>query len=312
LTNQAINKSTFALLLFLCSALFYAAAAYKIPISDDLADSYFSESIQTATIAYATARGVNAVVSVIKESELDLSPAGVGVTIAAGQILDPIDDMTERLSSVLVAAIASLGIQKIGFEISVLVSFKAIALLLLLCIPLLWRQNNITTSLLEFALKACFILLLLRFMLPVSALVSDGIYKHWLQPNIETSLAKLALVNQSYEVMSTNLPSETSEGFFASLTDAASDKVKQTQLAFTHMVENVEQIITSLLSLMTTYLAIFAFQIVLLPLLMLWLLLNLLNSKFLDGLVTTVTKHLSSKPQSARRYINHKRMVLHR
>ena len=220
LTNKVIRKPTLVLLLLLSSALFYAASSYKIAISDDLADAYFSESIQAATIAYATARGVNAVVSVIKASELDLSPAGVGVTIAAGQILDPIDDMTERLSSVLVAAIASLGIQKLGFEISVLVSFKAIALLLLLCTPLLWRQNVMTTCLLEFALKACFILLLLRFMLPVSALVSDGVYKHWLQPNIEESLGKLALVNESYQEMS-NLPVEQSTGFFSSLTSSS-------------------------------------------------------------------------------------------
>jgi len=302
LTNKRFSKFTLVLLLLLSSALFYAASFYKIAVSDDMADAYFSESIQAATIAYATARGVNAVVSVIKESELDISPAGVGVTIAAGQILDPIDDMTERLSSVLVAAIASLGIQKLGFEISVLVSFKIIAVLLLLCIPLIWRQNSLTMHLLEVSLKVCFILLLLRFMLPVSALVSDSIYTHWLQPNIEESIEKLDLVNDSYQEMS-NLQAEPNEGFFSSLTGAASDKVKQTRLAFSHMVENVEQIITSLLSLMTAYLAIFVIQIILLPLLMIWLLFAILKSKLLDEMAANLTQHLSAKPQNLRRYI---------
>jgi len=276
----------------LSSVLFYAASSHKIAVSDELADTYFSESIQAATIAYATTRGVNAVVSVIKESELDLAPAGVGVTIAVGQILDPIDDMTERLSSVLVAAITSLGIQKLGFEISVLISFKAIALLLLLCIPLLWRKNPITTHFLELSLKLCFILLLLRFMLPISALVSDAIYKHWLQPNIVSSIANLTLVSDSYQEMS-NLPAEPSESFFSTLTGSASKKVEQTRLAFSHMVENVEQIIGSLLSLMTAYLAIFVIQIVILPLLMLWLMLTILKSKFLDDIVVRLTHYLS-------------------
>jgi len=291
--RNGVSKSTFALILLLSSALFYVASFYKIAVSDDLADRYFIESIQAATIAYATARGVNAVVSVIKESELDLAPAGVGVTIAAGQILDPIDDMTERLSSVLVAAIASLGIQKLGFEISVVVSFKIIAMLLLLCIPLIWRQNALGTHLLEVSLKVCFILLLLRFMLPISALVSDSIYKHWLQPNIEESIEKLALVNDSYQEMS-NLQAEPSEGFFSSLTGTARNKVKQTRLAFSHMVQNVEQIIASLLSLMTAYLAIFVIQIILLPLFMLWMLLAILKSKFLDEIVVSLSKRFQS------------------
>ncbi len=298
------SKPLVALLLLLSSTLFYAASLQKIAISDDMADTYFAESIRAATIAYATTRGVNAVVSVIKESELNLAPAGVGLTIAAGQLLDPIDDMTERLSSLLVAAIASLGIQKIGFEISALVSFKAIALLLLLAIPLLWQRNAMTTLLLDIALKSCFILLLLRFMLPLSALVSDAVYKHWLQPDIEASLTRLTLVSDSYQQMAT-LPADQSQGLFSSLTDTTSQKVTQTQQSFTHMVAHVEQIIAALMSLMTAYLTIFVVQIILLPLFMLWLLLALFRSEILDETVLSLTKLLlTPEPQKPRKYIS--------
>lgn len=302
LSHQGVRKLSFALLLCISSALFYAASTYKLAIHDDIADTYFSESIQAATIAYATTRGVNAVVSVIKESELDVSPAGVGLTIAVGQVLDPIDDMTERLSSVLVMAIASLGLQKLGFEISVLISFQAIALLLLLCVPLLWRQNMLSTQLLKWMLKACFLLLLLRFMLPVSALVSDAVYKHWLQPNIEASLSQLALVTDSYTEMA-NLPAEPSAGFFASLTDAAADKITQTRLAFTQMVQHVEQIIAALLSLITAYLAMFVMQIMVLPIMMIWLLMSILKSRALEKMMVQMTRHISTSTPKKRRYI---------
>ncbi|OIO71870.1 MAG: hypothetical protein CO186_12935 [Zetaproteobacteria bacterium CG_4_9_14_3_um_filter_49_83] len=278
-----MRKLTLTVLLLVCSALFYVASFQKMPLADDLADRYFTESIQAASLAYATTRGVNAVVSVIKESELDLAPAGVGVTIAVGQVLDPIDDMTERLSSLLVAAIASLGIQKIGFEVSAIVSFKAIALLLGLAVPLLWLYQPVSVLLLQWLIKAAFVLLLLRFMLPVSALVSDTLYQHWLQPEVTAALQKLDVVSRSYREVST-LPATQSSGFFSSLTDAAADKIERTRQLFLKTLDHVDSIISALLSLMTAYLAIFVVQVVLLPVFMLWLLVGIFRSKVLDQL----------------------------
>ncbi|GAV20874.1 hypothetical protein MMIC_P1849 [Mariprofundus micogutta] len=280
------------LLITLISALLFAASFVKIPVADKLADNYFSESIQAATIAYATTRGVNAVVSVVKESHLELAPAGVGITIAAGQILDPIDDMTERLSSVLVAAIASLGIQKIGFEISEVISFKVIAIILLLSVPMIWlNKTGLAMPLLKLAIKFCLILLLLRFMLPASALISHSLYANWLQPGIADSMQKLSIISESYDKMS-NMPPEQSQGFFSSMTASAADKVENTRKAFLTMVENAEHIINSLLQLMTAYLTIFVVQVLLLPLLMLWLIAAMFKSRTLDEFTVVLTNKL--------------------
>lgn len=280
------------LLLLIISVLFYSLSFVKLPGIDQIADDYFNESIKAATIAYATTRGVNAVVSVVKESHLELAPAGVGVTIAAGQVLDPIDDMTERLSSVLIAAIASLGIQKLGFEVSSAISFKAIAALLVLSIPLLWFSSPTVTPLLQLAVKLSLVLLLLRFMLPASALISDSLYTDWLQPGIEKSMQKLAVVSDSYNEMS-NMTPEQNQGFFSSITAGASDKVEKTREAFMKMVENAENIISSLLNLMTAYLTIFIVQVLLLPLSMLWLLIALFKSSTLDEYTTLLTAKLA-------------------
>ncbi|RLL53656.1 hypothetical protein D8Y20_04335 [Mariprofundus sp. EBB-1] len=288
--NGSSQKLRTALLLLLLSALFFGASYIKLPGVDRIADAYFSESIKAATIAYGTTRGVNAVVSVVKESHLELAPAGVGVTIAAGQILDPIDDMTERLSSVLVAAIASLGIQKLGFEVSEAISFKAISILLLLTIPLLWTGSS-STPLIQTAIKFSLILLLLRFMLPASAIISDALYSNWLQPDIEHSMQKLSVISDNYDEMSSMTP-EKSRGFFSSLTAGASDNVEMTRQAFLNTVENAENIIASLLNLMTAYLTIFIVQVLLLPLFMLWLLVALFKSRTLDAFTTSLACRL--------------------
>lgn len=292
------NRLGATLLLLLLSALFYGASFVKIPAIDHIADTYFSESIRSATLAYATTRGVNAVVSVVKESHLELAPAGVGITIAAGQILDPIDDMTERLSSVLVAAIASLGIQKLGYEIGMSISFKAIAIVLLLMVPLLWLHSVTLTTLYGPLLKLCLLLLLLRFLLPVSALVSDQLYSHWLQPGIADAVDDLSVVSSSYQSLS-KLSPEQGGGFFSSMTTATSEKVEQIRAAFMQMVEHAENIIRSLLTLMTLYLAVFVVQVVLLPMLMLWLMLRIAKSRMLDVLADSFRRKLTGSYDDA-------------
>lgn len=279
--NGSGHRLRTAFLILLASSLFYGASFIKLSGIDKTADDYFNESIKAATLSYATTRGVNAVVSVVKESHLELAPAGIGVSIAAGQVLDPIDDMTERLSSVMVAAIASLGIQKIGFEISKTLAFKIIAIILVLTIPLLWLNNANLIMLLQPTIKICLILLLLRFMLPVSALISDSLYSNWLQPGIEDSVDKLTIVSENYNEMS-NMPAEQSNGFFSSMTAGATDKVDKTRQAFMNMVENAENIIAALLQLMTAYLTMFFVQILLLPLFMLWVLSSLFKSSMLN------------------------------
>jgi len=91
-----------------------------------MTDAYFREAITKAGVAYATCRVLNASVSIVKDSSLQLEPAGVGISLAVGQALDPIDDMTERLSDVLVTAITSflyVGIFLIQVVILPLLSF---------------------------------------------------------------------------------------------------------------------------------------------------------------------------------------------
>lgn len=70
------------------------------------------------------ARGLNAVVSVAQGTELSIEPVGVGVTLAPGEILDPLNDLIEQVSTVLLIASASIGIQKIVVGIGDIETFR--------------------------------------------------------------------------------------------------------------------------------------------------------------------------------------------
>jgi len=283
-----------SLLLLLTGAALYGASLVKLPILDEAADRYFSESIHSATLAYATVRGVNAVVSVAKESRIELSPTGVGVSLAAGQILDPIDDMAERLSSLLVAAIVSVGIQKIGYELGKAVSLQLVALLLLIALPLIWLNGAGSSLILQWLLKGCLLLLMLRFMLPLSAMLSDAIYESALRPNIEAATDRLSIVSSGYAELS-NSEQQEDEGIL-SLSAAAADKARAIRQTFSRLVEQAENIVSSLVDLATAYAALFVIQVLLLPLTMLWLLWTALQSQALTAFSGRLASGLKAAP----------------
>ena len=79
---------------------------------DKHADEYTHESIIQAGTAYAAARGINAVVSMLQTSTVGVS-IFANSSIAVGELLDPVNDLIERFSSVMVVAFSSLVLQKI-------------------------------------------------------------------------------------------------------------------------------------------------------------------------------------------------------
>lgn len=82
-----------------------------------------TDALGDATATFAIARGINAVVSFVQEIELG---AFGFVTVEPGQILDPLNDLVERFSWVMVAAMASLGIQLLLIKIGASVEFNAL------------------------------------------------------------------------------------------------------------------------------------------------------------------------------------------
>lgn len=82
-------------------------------VLDDYVDDYTNEALKNAALTYATARGLNALVSMVQSSNIE---AGIGVvsgSMTIGELLDPLNDMIERFSTVMTWVLASLAAQKI-------------------------------------------------------------------------------------------------------------------------------------------------------------------------------------------------------
>ena len=98
--NSLTQKAILSLTGILGAVLLFLSPGLRLPVLDEQADAYFRSAITKGGLSYATCRVINASVSIVEESSLHLQPAGVGVSLAVGQALDPLDDLTERVSDI--------------------------------------------------------------------------------------------------------------------------------------------------------------------------------------------------------------------
>ena len=73
-----------------------------------IARSEAEAALGRVVVAFGLARTLNGAISVAQGTEIALQPAGVGVTLTAGEVLDPLNDLVERFSILALTATISL------------------------------------------------------------------------------------------------------------------------------------------------------------------------------------------------------------
>ena len=195
-----INISVVKPILLMVSAIsLIMFPGVKLPYADKNADAYFTESIAKAGLAYGVCRVINATVSVVKDSQIEVQPAGLGVSLAAGQVLDPLDDMAERASDILIASIVSLGIQKITHELCVAFAplLMGVAMLVLAAISLLKGYRAMAIR--SVFLNVLILLAAARLCLPISSIVTSYLNANYFEPQITTTKNELSMVSPEME-----------------------------------------------------------------------------------------------------------------
>ena len=108
------------------------ACAWLKPL-DDMAGAQAQAGFKRAVASFATARALNAVISVVQGTEFSVQPLGIGVTLTPGQMLDPLNDLVERFSDLMLMASVAFGVQLLLLEVgvhwimSLLLSLAAVA-----------------------------------------------------------------------------------------------------------------------------------------------------------------------------------------
>ncbi len=269
--KQKILQSSAGIII---AVLLFFMTGIRIPVLDAGADAYFNKSITRAGVAYATCRAINGAVSIIKDSKLQLEPAGVGVSLAVGQVLDPVDDMTERLSDVLVISITSLGVQKLAHEISVSLALPVLAVILAVLSLLLWFQQGRLIPLQKTFISFLVFIAIARLCLPVSTLVNDYVHNHFFLTQISKANNNLVLNMAELDKLRHFSVPEIDGALGTIKNSAILVKTKSIQFnnALLFTVNNMGTTIESLLQLTFLYVGMFLIQLIVIPLLSFWFL----------------------------------------
>jgi hypothetical protein len=145
---------------------------------DAAAEAHIEAAMARATAAFLLARSLNAVVSVIQESRLQLNPAGVGVSVALGEALDPVNDLVERFSWVMLLSLTALGTQRVLVEISPLLGLDVLlAASMILLMAGIWLGRRGRFDLLRAGKVLLLAAVCVRFAVPVVVGLNHRIYR---------------------------------------------------------------------------------------------------------------------------------------
>jgi len=199
-----ISKSSIAIV----CAVIVASVVALLPITDDVGREHVDTAFKRALAAAAIARGLNGVISVAQGTELGIQPAGVGVNFTPGEILDPVNDLVERFSWIMLLASSSLGVQKVLLEMSEwqVLLFAVVLVALLLIASHFFSNSERVKGVLG---RLFLFLLLLRFMMPLIAVSNDFVYRTFLESNYVESSAALRSAQEAIGEINTEVRDNT-------------------------------------------------------------------------------------------------------
>ncbi len=165
-----------------------------------LVNPQLNEMLKVTLTVYALARGLNALISVVQGTELAIEPMGVGVTLTPGQILDPLNDLIEQVSLILLIASASIGIQKILLSAGDVEIFRGLLILLIIITLAVMLIRGSNLSLQKNLLRGVIILSVLRLAVPVTALAANQM-QNWLDHDRQQAVTVLDSTQQSLKAL---------------------------------------------------------------------------------------------------------------
>ena len=252
--------------------------AWLAPL-DSAASDHAEAGLKRALASFATARALNAVISVVQGTEVAVQPIGVGVVFTPGQVLDPVNDLVEQLSSLMLAASVAFGAQvmliKFGgyWAVSLVLSALAIA-----WGWMTWRQGPAPTWLTRLFVG----LLLVRFAVPLVVLGSEAGFRLFLERDYMAGKASIEL--STSQVASLSAPTAAAradtKGWWplksdlGKLLDDMKDDAKRA-MDVSKRFEEMKEVAGRAVEHMVNLIVVFLLQTLVVPVLLLWGLLRI-------------------------------------
>ncbi|MEM1437010.1 MAG: hypothetical protein AAGG11_23380 [Pseudomonadota bacterium] len=271
-TPPAVRIRWQSSLLFVLGAALLLALAWQGSL-DRYAETRAEDLLTRALTTYTLARTLNGAISVAQGTEIAVQPVGVGVTITAGEILDPLNDLIERFSWLVLIATASLGTQLMLTQIfaSPLLNGALSAIVLIGLLAHCWPKCPGRELLRRLALMA----LLGRFLIALVTVTAALANAAFLADRESAALAELESVSATVAERNEEVIEEAASdaeredgildrigGYFGRQADALNVQQRLDALR-----TNAERAVVEVINLIV----IFVLQTILFPLAALWL-----------------------------------------
>lgn len=264
------NWNKLLLVAFTFVALFLALS-FTI---DDNAKKLVDESFKQSVVVFGSAKALNAVISLAQGTELNLP----FVIVAVGEVLDPINDLVEQFSFVMLASMVSLGIQKIllNFVTNDIYNYILFAFIVIFNIWLFKRFAN-DVKIRDIFFKTTFVLLFLRFSIPLIGYVNEVSYNYFVKPQYNIEMLNQDILKVKDEVSKVNqdtIKQKEESSFFNKVIEKFDSSYYEKKIdEYKKAVDNSSEYMIDLI-------IVFIFQTILLPIVFLFLLYSFVKSIF--------------------------------
>lgn len=262
------------LILVLSVVIVYIAFSFSLDVKGkELVNKSFTESV----VVFGSAKALNAVISLAQGTELDLP----FLTVAIGEVLDPINDLIEQFSLVMLASMVSLGIQKImmNFVITDFYNFILLFCIIIVNIWLFFRFKK-DEKMRGVFFKITVILVFLRFAVPLMGIVNEFAYNSFVKQeyNIERLNENITQVKENVDkVTQSTIEKKESSTLLNKITNITEKFDAQ---YYDKKIEEYKKAVDNASEYIVALIIAFVFQTILLPLLFLFLLYNFVRVIF--------------------------------
>jgi len=163
-----------------------------VPAMDTPAMEQVDAGMKRAVVTFAGARALNAAISLFQGTEITVG-VGVQATLSVGEILDPVNDLVESFSNLMLLASVAFGIQKVLLTIG---QYEYVKYALTLVV-LAWAAARLVRgSGPRWLDVALLLMLMVRFAVPVMTIGSDAVYARFLEQDYTASQGALATMTE--------------------------------------------------------------------------------------------------------------------
>lgn len=228
-----------------------------------------------ALLTYAAARSLDAAVSLAEGTELALEPGGVGLTVSAGEILEPLDDLVEQFSTLMLVSATSLGLQSLLLRASAWGPVTLLLLLFLLArVGTAFFPERVHPILERIIATGALLLLVARFAVPSYALGTTLLFERFLQPGQVEAVQALEETGADVRAVDELDEEEPRPGLTGRVSDWFSGAMER--LDVSQRMEALRDRVSRAVDHVMHLLVVFVLQTVVLPLAFLWVLARVL------------------------------------